>query len=37
METLDETLKNSLQLEIAKLVDEQTGEEQEESEKIKDD
>lgn len=30
-ETLNETLENSLQLEIAKLADEQTGEEQEES------
>lgn len=31
METLNETLENSLQLEIARLTDEQTGEEQEET------
>ena len=33
-ETLNETLENSLQLEIARLVDEQTGEEQEETEEM---
>lgn len=31
METLNETLENSLQLEIARLTDEQAGEEQEET------